>query len=62
MESETEVPSFCEAVNQLKSFLESRGLSTEIVWITREDVVWQPNCIYVKLPIPEENLRAAETA
>jgi hypothetical protein len=51
---------FEEALADFKEFLSSQGLSTKVIWVFREDVVFQPERIFIKLPIPTENESRAQ--
>ena len=60
-EPEPEIPSFNEAVKQLKDFLISQNLSPELLWVFREDIVWRKQRILIKEPLPQENESVAES-
>jgi hypothetical protein len=47
--------SFDEAVDSFKNFLSGQGLSTDLAWVFREDVIFQRERIFIKTPIPAEN-------
>lgn len=46
------VPGFTDATKQLKDFLATQNLSTELLWVFREDIIWRKQLIYVKEPLP----------
>jgi hypothetical protein len=47
--------SFDEALDSFKDFLSGQGLSTDLMWIFREDVIFQRERIFIKTPITVEN-------
>lgn len=47
--------SFGEAVVSFREFLSDQGLSTELVWVFREDVIFQRERTLIKIPVPSEN-------
>ena len=47
--------SFDEALESFKDFLSGQGISADLVWIFREDVIFQTERIFIKTPIPAEN-------
>ena len=50
---------FEEASTDFREFLTSQGLSTNLVWVFREDVVFQREHIFIKSPVSAKNeLRA----
>jgi hypothetical protein len=58
---EYEMPVFGEAVRQFGGFLVSQGLSSDLLWVFRQDVCWRKQRLLVKLPVPEENTGHAES-
>jgi len=55
-----QTPPFPEAVRFFSDFLRSEGLSTEVVWVFREDVLQRRFKIWVREPIPSSNLDLVE--
>lgn len=55
------IPDFQDAENQLKEFLISQNFSDDILWVLREDVASRKGCIYVKLPLSDENSSVTES-
>ncbi|MDQ3816427.1 MAG: hypothetical protein M3362_01900 [Acidobacteriota bacterium] len=55
------MPAFGEAVQQFGGFLLIQGLSSGLLWVFREDVCWRKQRLLVKVPVPEENARYAES-
>jgi len=47
--------SFDEALEDFREFLSGQGLSPDLVWVFREDVIFQREHIFIKSPIPAEN-------
>ena len=60
-DAEYEFPHFYEAARQFGDFLESQTLSSELLWIFREDVCWRKRQLFIKIPLPEENKQRAES-
>ena len=59
----SELPSFSEASSRFLDFLEGNGFPGEVLWLFREDVmVTDRGQLWIRLPIPEENLRLAQAA
>ena len=56
-EPKPEVPGFDDAVGQLKGFLAGQNISTDLVWVFREDVVSYKLRLYVREPLPSGNER-----
>jgi hypothetical protein len=52
---------FRETKQDFQRFLSTQGLSSEILWIFREDLVCLPNRFLVKVPLPENNETLAES-
>jgi hypothetical protein len=53
-------PTFDEAVEEFEKFLAMNGYSPRIVWVTPADVVLTgKHTVYVKLPLPDENVESA---
>ena len=48
----TECPPFHAAVAQLQEFIATQGLSPDLLWIFREDVVRLRRQTYIKVPVP----------
>jgi hypothetical protein len=46
---------FDEALDSFREFLSGQGLSTDLVWVFREDVIFQRERIFIKTPVPAEN-------
>jgi len=46
---------FDEALISFKEFLSGQGLATDLVWVFREDVIFQRERIFIKSPVPAEN-------
>ena len=59
--AEYEMPVFGEAVRQFGDFLVSQRLPSEGPWVFREDVCWRQRQLFVKVPIPEENIGDVES-
>lgn len=55
-----EMPVFGEAIQQFGSFLVSQGFSPDLLWVFREDVCWRNQRVFVKVPVPVENLEHVE--
>jgi hypothetical protein len=51
--------SFDQAVDCFSQFLLTQGLSYELSWVFREDMIFDGDCILIKSPIPAENLKLA---
>jgi hypothetical protein len=51
---------FPAAIQSYKQFLSEQGLSTDIVWVFREDVTVKRRRVWVRWPLPPENPRLAE--
>ena len=47
--------SFDEALDDFKEFLLSQKISTDLIWIFSEDVIFQNEHIYIKAPISNKN-------
>ena len=47
-------PTFDEAEQELRTFLERQGHPGPLVWIFREDVLWEWRRLFVRLPLPED--------
>ncbi len=47
--------SFGQATDYFRTFLSSQGLSDDLMWLFREDVIFQGNRILIKVPVPPEN-------
>src|SRR5256885_6286733 len=47
--------SFDEALDSFREFLSGQGLSTDLVWVFREDVIFQRERTFIKTPVPVEN-------
>lgn len=52
--------SFDEALAQFRGFLSSQGLSNGLVWVFREEVICQRERIFIKTPVPAENVVLAK--
>jgi hypothetical protein len=52
--------SFDEALDNFREFLLSQGLSTNVIWMFCEDVIFQSDHIFVKTPVSIENELRAE--
>ena len=50
-----ELPTFGEATEQLRAFLSSQQLSSEPIWVFREDVTSYKQRILIKEPVPPGN-------
>ena len=53
--------SFRETKQDFQRFLSEEGLSSDVLWIFREDLVCLPNRFLVKVPLPGNNENLAET-
>lgn len=53
--------SFAEATDYFKQFLSSQGLSVDLVWLFREDVIFEGDRFLIKVPVPRENDEIAAT-
>lgn len=53
--------SFREAKETLQKFLSENGISADIVWLFREDVISEQDSFLIKTPIPQENEKLAES-
>ena len=53
--------SFLESKQDFQRFLSKQGLSSEVLWIFREDLVCLQNRFLVRVPLPEKNEISAET-
>lgn len=58
--TEHKMPIFGEAVEQFGGFLVSQGLSSELLWVFREDVCWRQQRLFVKVPVAEGNVGSVE--
>ncbi len=54
-EPKWEVPDFDNAIRQLKTFLAGQNVSTDLVWVFREDVVSYKLRLYVRASLPNDN-------
>ena len=52
--------SFAEAVNSFKEFLSGQGLSPNLQWVFREDVVFRQGRVIIRTPLPANNASRAE--
>jgi hypothetical protein len=52
--------SFAEAINSFKEFLSDQGLSSDLQWVFRDDVVFRQGRIFIKTPLPANNESRAE--
>lgn len=52
--------SYSEAIDSFKEFLSSQGLSSDLRWVFREDVIFRLGRIFIKTPLPTENESRAE--
>jgi hypothetical protein len=52
---------FLESKQDFQRFLSEQGLSSEVLWIFREDLVCLPKRFLVKVPLPKNNETLAET-
>lgn len=43
---------FAAAVESLKSLMAAQGISTELAWVSRQDVVWDGSQLLVRVPLP----------
>jgi hypothetical protein len=55
------IPDFAAAVLRFQAFLRQQNVSPDFIWIFREDVMTWRRRLYVKLPLPSENEKLAET-
>jgi hypothetical protein len=55
-----ESPTFAEAVVRLRGFLLSQKLSSQPLWVFREDVTSYKRRVLVKEPVPPENQKLVE--
>jgi hypothetical protein len=53
--------SFRESKEEFQKFLAAQGLSSDLLWIFREDLICLPTRILIKVPLPEKNEILAET-
>ena len=56
-----QVPTFGDAAKQLRDFLVGQSISSELLWVFREDVVWRKRRILVREPLPAGNVKLAES-
>jgi|SRR5215204_32083 len=61
VETETEIPTFPDAIRQCRDFLVGQNISSDLLWVFREDVAWRKRRILAKVPLPAENERLAES-
>jgi hypothetical protein len=54
------IQSFAEAAKQFQAFLSQESVSSDLVWIFREDVLARQHQILIKEPLPQENAKLAE--
>ena len=52
--------SFAEAIDSFGEFLSSQGLSPDLRWVFREDVIFRRGRIFIKTPLPADNESRAE--
>jgi len=52
---------FREAKQDFQNFLSGQGLSSDLLWVFREDVISLPNRLLIKVPLPENNETLAAT-
>lgn len=60
-ELKPEMPTFVNAVGQFRNFLISQQVSSELLWVFREDVTSRKQRILVKEPLAAENGRLVES-
>ena len=60
-ESNPQMPVFGEAVKKFQKFLVSQHVSSELLWIFREDVISRKRRVLIKEPLPSENTRLVES-
>src|ERR687883_1752047 len=56
-----EVPPFSDAIRQLKGFLAGQDISTDLLWVFREDIVSYKLRLYVREPLPSGNEMLVES-
>ena len=61
MTCESQAPDFARAVEDFQQFLAEQSVSSELVWIFREDVASTKGRIFIREPLPKENVAIAET-
>lgn len=47
--------SFDETLDRFREFLSSQGLSNDLCWVFREEVICQRERIFIKTPVPAKN-------
>ena len=55
-----EIPPFDEAIKQFQDFIAKQQISTDLLWVLREDVSSYKRRILIKQPLPAENLKIVE--
>jgi hypothetical protein len=60
-ETQPDTPAFNEAVHQFQEFLISQNVSSDLLWVFREDASSHKRRILIKEPLPPENIRAIES-
>ena len=61
MNTEPRTQSFADACRTFQSFLSQESVSSDLVWVFREDVVSYKHRILVKEPLPPGNVEMAES-
>lgn len=54
--SKPEMPTFVDAVERFRNFLISQQVSSELLWVFREDVSSRKRRIFIKEPLAAENV------
>lgn len=54
-ESKLQMPTFANAVEQYREFLVSQQISSQLLWVFREDVTSHKRRVFVKESLPPEN-------
>ena len=55
----TETPPFADALPSFLRFVDEQGFSTDLLWVFREDVTNCRRDIWVRVPVPAENVELA---
>lgn len=56
-----QMPVFGDAIKKFQKFLVTHHVSSELLWVFREDVTSRKRRVFVKEPLPSENARLAES-
>ena len=55
-----QIPDFASAVTEFQKYLTREDTERELVWFFREDILLRRNLVWIRWPLPEENLLCAQ--